>query len=288
VLGQKDARIGLRQPDLYEPPRYYDYLFTTSRILADHGIRYVHAFCPNAIEMDADETKTLSRDAGELALGGSFAGLFSETRQRRRLSKRVVERAMQQSYDAMAPLRSMPSTEAFIDSCHLSKAGVKSVMNDVAAHVPEWLDARLLPMAAPDPAESPTPLRLSAQAGAPFFTIGAATRAGSKLSTNGSVGLVEASPGLNLPRGRYRARWYGRTDATVEVRSDVVGVERGVATPYGERRAWISPSPNEQLLVAVDGSLPTARENVEYRFFVESPGAKLELQQVVFEQIWDD
>jgi len=288
ILRSKDDRIGLRQPALYEPPRYYDYLYATARTLADHGIRYVHAFCPNAIEMDATETKTLSRAAGDLAFGGSFAGLFTEARQRRRLSKRVVERAMQQSYDVMAPLAGMSAEDAFMDSCHLSRRGVKAVMADVAAHVTEWLEAPLLPMNAPVSPAKLAPLRLRAKPGAPFFTVVAGRRMDDDVMTSGSVGLVEASPRLELPAGHYRARWYGKVSAPGGVRGDIIGSENGASREYGQSRARVSPADDEQLLVTVDAELTKAVPDVQYRFFVDSQAAQMVLDEVVFEQVWDE
>lgn len=281
----------LKEPDLYEPPRYYEYVFATARTLAEHGVRYVQAFCPNAIEMDADEAKTMARDVGTLTMGGSFAGLFSEVRQRRRLSKRVVELGTQRSYDAMAPFARMTSEEAFVDACHLSKTGVGAVMSDVAAHLTEWLEAPLVPLDGPWPSQGFAPLRLSAKAGAPFFTVGVGRRVGNHVMTNGSVGMLEASPRLALPAGRYRARWYGRINRPGRLRAEIVGIDGAppiTSTQYADAPAQASPTGTEQLLVGVEAEIAKPARNVEYRIFVESQETNIELQQVIFEQIWTE
>jgi hypothetical protein len=194
---------------------------------------------------------------------------------------------MQQSYDVMAPLTGMSSEDAFMDSCHLSRRGVKAVMTDVAAHVPEWLEAPLLPVSGPMSPAKLAPLRLRAKPGAPFFTIVAGRRMNDDVSTTGAVGLVEASSRLELPAGRYRVRWYGKVNAPGDVRTDIVGSDGGTAKPYGEGRARVSPGQGEQLLVGVDAELTTPAQNVQYRFFVDSNAAQMLLDEVVFEQVWD-
>jgi hypothetical protein len=125
------ARYALREPDDYEPPRYYAYLRREARLLGDAGIRYAHSFCPNVSEKSprspAEKRETLR-----------LAWLRAEVVERRRLSAQIVREEGQIAYDVMESLTGTEQT-LFADFCHLNDEGSDRAARDLASRVLQWL-----------------------------------------------------------------------------------------------------------------------------------------------------
>jgi hypothetical protein len=268
----------LERPILYEPPRYYGYLRATARTLADAGIPYAYAFCPDVLELNESEE----------IVGHDDAGLFEEVRKRRRAAAAIVTAEGELAFDPMAPLAKLGAQAAFIDLCHLTSEGIRRVMEDIAARIPGWLAHR----PARDPRRTDNegslgPLRFASDASALYHGTAVGKVVGSTLRTLRAPGTLQHGPYFPLRAGQYAVTWYGRVARPGRVQVDAaVGGLRGTVQVLAARDVTLAPTDRIRALARVDFTLAADADDLEYRFMLEEPGVDVTLERIILAERW--
>ena len=135
-----EKRYEIKKRNKYEPPRYFEYLRRGAKALADEGIPYVYAFCPNVAERKVIPEKEKKFLTGNpLVNEDTGKRMIADAPKRRAKVEKILEDENQQSYDVMTFINNTDEV-LFFDCCHFTKEGMEKLADDMAERIIPWIE----------------------------------------------------------------------------------------------------------------------------------------------------